>query len=364
MHNVRSILLDRLGGRAKLSQLLDELLAWVESSFAANDNKGSSAYQNILGHWSSPYPETSGYLIPTLLKARRHSNNDHYVDLALEQVSYFEDLSNVSGAISCPRNGGRALFFDNAQILLGLNSLYNVRQDTRIKMMCENIYLWLISCIDNEGKVDNGNFKKDYTPSYYARAVWAIIKYEKDHAKQHSDGSLALLNYCYSLMNENYSFQDWSFDGNASGLSHTIAYTMRGLWESSILLERKDISQSIISSVSWMHNVLIPNKDYNLYGSFDTRWSADTSFVCSAGSSQLALLSLIIYKHTGRQDVLKNLDKIIVPVLNSSTRLLLRKHRAIPSSIPVWQKYQRFRFTNWTQKFVIDFILELLMLQD
>ena len=360
MPDDRSILMSSLGGQEKLNSVLDGLLNWLETSFQINSNKGSSAYQNIWGHWSSAYPETTGYLIPTLLKSSYKLYRDNYYNIAVDQITYFNALLSHNNAIPCTRANETKYFFDNAQILLGLMFLPESIQKDEVRVLMDKLYSYLILSIENSGKVIRGNYKDNYTPSYYSRAAWPILLYESRFHKEFSEKALILLNYCASLKNKNHSFNDCSFDGSELAFTHTIIYSLRGLWESSLLTNDHSLKENTLNSVRWMLENLLSESDIEFYGSYDQNWQADTSFICSAGSSQFALLCLLIYKHTGESAYIDKIPQIMTPVLKSSKNSLIKRHYAIPSSIPVWQKYQRFRYTNWTQKFVVDFILELL----
>ncbi|MEZ5058297.1 MAG: hypothetical protein R2879_14780 [Saprospiraceae bacterium] len=62
---------------------------WLRESMDINQGQGSSAYFSRFRHpikgWSPAYPETTGYLIPTLL--------------TYSKISGFEDLKEYSGTL-------------------------------------------------------------------------------------------------------------------------------------------------------------------------------------------------------------------------------------------------------------------------
>jgi hypothetical protein len=45
-------------------------MAWLVRAQVASENKGVSAGFHLLRGWAPPYPETTGYIIPTFLSVR------------------------------------------------------------------------------------------------------------------------------------------------------------------------------------------------------------------------------------------------------------------------------------------------------
>ena len=345
-----------IGGRIALELAIQNNLKWLNKSFSHNKDFGSSAYCNVLGMWSGPYPETTGYLLPTLVKARKILNDTYWIDLAGKQLLYFERIQNNDGSFK-RENGKKALVFDTSQILLGLCVLSKENIFVTEKPSIEKAYLWILSRINDEGEFTDNNFVKDYNPSYYSRIIWALLEAEKIIGIKTDLKTIKLYDNIKSLQNPNGTFDKFAFSPDEPGYTHTLIYTIRGLWESAKLLQDSQGITKMESTVNVLDDLI--NRKGKLAGSYNDNWNGDYSFVCSVGNCQLALLKVLMKKRDGSADALKNIDLLLKPVLKSQRMAGLNKG-AIPSSIPIYGKYQRFKYTNWTQKFFLDSILELL----
>ena len=58
--------LGRGGTSVDYEQALHNIFQWLLKSFEVTGDGGSSAYYALGSGWQSSYPETTGYLIPTL----------------------------------------------------------------------------------------------------------------------------------------------------------------------------------------------------------------------------------------------------------------------------------------------------------
>jgi malonyl-CoA O-methyltransferase len=97
----------------------------------------------LSGTTRKPYPEVSGYFIPTLLKWGEH-------DLACRFAVWLASIQNANGSWSDP-DGISPYTFDTGQILKGL---FAARQrmaglDDIIRLGCD----WLLSQVDRDGRV-------------------------------------------------------------------------------------------------------------------------------------------------------------------------------------------------------------------
>lgn len=353
-------LVERLGGKKVINEHIVSCLSWLKESFSINNNLGSCMYQSISGRWSGPYPETTGYILPTLLNASKHLKDKELFNLAVSQVEYFSKLQQPSGAFLSKPQSGDIFFFDVSQITLGLVLLAKHMKSDRCDEMILKSYNWMIQQINDSGAIVKHNYHKDYSPSYYSRSVWSLLETERYLSIPYSNITYKAYENILTLWKNNYSFDKCSFHGKPRALTHNIAYSLRGLWESSQLLNDEVVQHKLFDAILFINQNLLL-KEGKLYGAYDSSWQADKSFICSAGNAQVAVLFL---KVAGNSRPVKPLGSI--PLLISP---LMRSHRfyekwtgikAVPASIPIWGKYQRFRFTNWTQKFYLDALLEIL----
>lgn len=348
-------LINQLGGQSHLEEALKRNLGWIVKSFRSNNNLGSSSHSNILGKFSSPYLETTGYLLPTLLSAAKYFNDTQYSELAFKQISFFKKYKNDDGSFFQNVNTTTPIIFDTSQILLGLCTIYKTKKTKEVHNLIKQVYNWLNDNLNDQGSFIKYNYSSKTCPGYYSRVFWAMLMGEEITFINNKNKIFKGLGNIVSDANDNFSFSNWGFENEKFVLTHNIAYTLRGLYECSIILDN-NINQLVINSIDTIVDMI--KSAGQLCGTYDEEWNPDCSFVCSTGNAQMAILLSII-------DEVKYQDTIVLlinPLLNAQKKSGPNKG-AVASSIPIWGKYQRWRYTNWTQKFFCDALISILNLQ-
>ena len=98
---------------------------WLDRSIEKCDGQASSKAYRFAKGWLSPYPETSGYIIPTLLQLSKTYPERDYVGTALKLGDFLLEMQSENGGFAGHEAGaaGTPIIFDTGMILLGLNSL-------------------------------------------------------------------------------------------------------------------------------------------------------------------------------------------------------------------------------------------------
>lgn len=350
-------LIDKLGGQSRIEDALKRNLKWIIKSFSINNNLGSSSHSNIIGKFSPPYLETTGYLLPTLLSAAKYFDDNQYEELAFRQISFFQAYKNQDGSFYQKVNNSKPLVFDTSQILLGLCSIYNNKKSKELEKLIKDANQWLTNNLDDEGHFINYNYTLKTCPGYYARVFWAMLSANEIATVDNKSKVIAGIEKIVSSSLSNYSFNNWGFENEKYVLTHNIAYTLRGLYECALLLNDSHMYQLVNNTITTIDNII--NSNGKLCGAYDDNWKADCSYICSTGNAQIAYL-------LSKVNIEKYQDAIVLlikPILKAQKKFGINQG-AVPSSIPIWGKYQRWRYTNWTQKFYCDALLNILSSQE
>ena len=117
--------------------IFDKATDWLESHCVNDCSIMINSIERI------PYPEVTGYYIPTLL-------NWGYKNLAIKFANWLCEIQNEDGSWNAPDNSA-AYVFDTAQVLKGLLAIekYNKSVTKNIKKGCD----WLISNINSQGRL-------------------------------------------------------------------------------------------------------------------------------------------------------------------------------------------------------------------
>ncbi|HMQ49152.1 MAG TPA: hypothetical protein PKA00_16995 [Saprospiraceae bacterium] len=338
---------------------LQAALQWLENSIKATNNRGSAAYYHLWRGWASAYPETTGYLIETLLAAHQQLKEEKYLHLALDCAYWLLDLQQQEGSFPGGLIGSKTppQVFDTGQIVFGLVAAYEQTEEQAFLDAADRACAWLTTLQDPSGCWKKGGLYADYTPAYYARVVWAMLLANR-HLQKASIEAAALKAYAYfqRQWTEKHSIKDWGFAPNAPALTHTIAYTLRGLWESAVLLEDKTGMEAVRKALHQLQRIYgLKNR---LAGAYDLNWQGNERFICLTGHCQLSILLRRVGNQVQEADF-SHFSKILLEnALSRQCHFPVRGIKgALPGSWPIWGAYMPLRFPNWGLKFLVEALL-------
>lgn len=344
-------------------QRTEQTLHWLRRSIEQGGS-GSAAYYHLWRGWAPPYPETTGYIIETLFDYGDFLQEKQWNNLAINSADWLCSIQRADRAF--PGGAGvlgEPLIFDTGQILFGLTRAYLETGDQKYKTVLEQAMNWLLNNLESDGSWQKFAYQPGYTPSYYTRVVWAILNANRVLKQEKIEQRMSpALNFYLQKINPDQAIQNWAFAPHEAAFTHTIAYTLRGMIESIILLKRLDLLSQPLNVVNKI--IALYQDKSRLAGRYDSDWQGDYSFSCVTGDAQMTVLFARAYQITNNPIYLNMAIKIF-------EQTALRQWKfpsaglqgAIPGSAPIWGKYQRFRFPNWAAKFYLDAYLILVKLQ-
>lgn len=335
-------------------------IQWLKRSFEQNKG-GSSAYYKkyplLKGKWSDVYPETTGYIIETLIQYDPIFPEENLLTLALNNADWLLSIQLNSGAFPGGLGlKGKESIFNTGQIIFGLLAAYNHNQKQSYLNAIRKAVKWLLESMETDGSWKNGSYIEGFIPTYYTRVLWAISKSNQLLADQTIKRSIEnAMAYYLSKSRPNDSFQDWSFDSTQIAFTHTIAYTLRGILEVARIMNNLEWEEIVVRSCE---KIIIEVQKYEkLAGTYKPDWKGDYSFQCLTGNAQIALLFCRLNQIDNNLEIAKS---IFQPVLNYQyLGNDINRKGGIPGSAPIWKKYQIFRYPNWAVKFFLDAFLEI-----
>lgn len=326
-------------------------LSWLRQSIEATGGKGSSHSWHPLFGWAKAYPETTGYLVETLLAYADKKQDGLLRQLAFDGVKWLETVQLSSGAFPGLLAGNQQpSVFNTSQILFAALP----------KDCMERAVSWLLSILESDGAWRQAAFVPDFVPSYYTRAIWGVL---------HANDTLQILEV-ESLMRRALHFyakrflpngvvRDWGFRPGEAAFTHTMAYTLEGFLECAIRLGEREIFDKTTQSVEWLL-IERARAGGRTAGRYDEHWRGDYSFVCVTGNCQLSILCHKIWEHTGEPKFREAARSFLLEVMKFQ-KLGANKNTfgALPGSAPFWGAYLPFRYPNWAAKFFLDAMLRI-----
>lgn len=330
----------------------------VHAQKITNDGGVSSSYSLIFG-WKFSYPETSGYIIPTLFDYYNISRNTYYLEIC-KDIADWECLMQL-------KNGGfqgkainkqkKAIIFNTGQILLGLVRVYKELNNQQYLDCAIKAGDFLVK---NQEK--DGNWKKhcfnNISHTYNVRTAWSLLElFLITKNIKYKESAIRNLNYAFHQINENYWFLNNSFKKKRFPFLHTISYAIRGFLESGIILENDTFKNVALNSSMKLLNFY--EKFKFLPARFNHKWESTDFYSCLTGDAQLSIIWLKLFQIYKEKRLLINAMKLnnylkLKQIINIRFKDV---DGAIKGSDPIWGKYNMYNFPNWATKFFCDTLM-------
>ncbi len=338
---------------------LNGALDWLAAAMDATSQDGISSGFSMPWGWLPSYLETTGYIIPTLYEAARLENLPALKASATRQAEWILSHQRESGGIAGGLGtGGLPLVFDTGQALFGLLSAY--RESGRFDFLsaAEKAGSFLLDSLDEQGCFVR-NLWLNCVHTYNVRVSWALLLLaEETGRKVFREAAEANLNWTIAQQTYTGFFLGNTFSPDGLMYTHALGYTLRGLVECALMLQRDDLYHSVHAALSSLLDDAL-NKGF-LAGTYDPDWRGDMSWTCLTGNCQIAI---VFHRAAALADDPAVYKQAFLQLLHyvKMTQNLVSKHPGVRGGIkgshPIWGEYQRFKYPNWAAKFFIDALL-------
>lgn len=356
---------DACGSARRHQDHLAATASWLIESIE-HGNGGSCAHFSPLGGWSRPYPETTGYLIPTLLSLSEELDGFDGERRAAELGSWLLSIQDAEGwwrgGLHPPKRDAGPSVFNTAQVLQGLVALHDLSGEERWLDAASRACGWLTSELDQSGLWSHRDYRATGTPSYYTYAAWPMLEVairSGDVAiRQSAEGVLGAI---LARQRPNGTFGEWAFSEGEAAFTHTIAYTLQGLIGAATLLDDWDTYGEPVEAglLALVERAQLARG--RLPGRLDDRWMPAARYVCLTGNAQIALC-LLDWDRKSHDPRLVDAADQLVDAVCAAQRLrspLSGLHGAVAGSAPIWGRYMTLRYPNWAAKYHCDALMRL-----
>jgi hypothetical protein len=317
---------------------------------------GFSRRYSLLQGWDRAYPETTGYIIPTLLNAAEvfPGIKAELFESVRVAGEWLLSIQNQDGSFN-DIDEGRRQTFDTGQIIFGLSALHKHTGDGRHLEAAKRAATWIVGVQEKDGSWSKFacNF---FAHTYYSRVAWSLaVAHGLTGEETFRKAAIANLDWVLAQQRDKGWFENCGFIQSESIL-HTIAYTLQGLVESSVCLGREVYLDAACRTVDSLLKLAKVNRLGSYYA---PGWKRLSNSLCLTGLAQTSLVFKRVYQLIGgeeRLDRALNLDTI------TESKQIQAPGKtdidgAIPGSAPLWGRYCPMSFPNWAPKFFIDSFL-------
>jgi Formyl transferase/Prenyltransferase and squalene oxidase repeat len=341
--------------------------AWVARAQDATPDGGIVGRYDLRRGWTSSYPETSGYLIPTLLRLSEQGGAASWLQRAKRCVHFLLALQLPDGAFpggEVHENTSRSSVFNTAQIVNGLVAWHAFSADEPTLTALRRAGDWLCNVQDPDGAWRQHVYLG--LPTTYTthascwlaelgrhlgetRYVEAAVRH-MDWALQHVDQGTGWIDLAGFTAEDHQA---------RCSVTHTIAYTLWGILTTALIVGRSDAVDTVRrAALAIARRVQLTGW---LPGKLDSAWKAAAKYECLTGNAQMALIWMRLYGLDGDGRLL-NAALIALDRVKESQDLTNRDpgiRGGIAGSAPVWGQYIRAAYPNWAAKFFIDAMLDM-----
>ncbi len=330
---------------------------WIINSFRATAGKGSSASYSLFRGWDVGYPETTGYIIPTLLNFSSFSSSrqDEILEICLAAGDWLLSMQKTDGSFS-GHGTEKSFVFDTGQIIFGMAALYRLTSHTKYKEAIISSANWIIKCQSEGGEWGDQSFDGRAHP-YDTRVAWSLLEaFDIVGDERYRSAAVSQLDWALGRISENAWINNLEISAKGESFLHFIAYATEGLLVSGKILS----NQSYIDGAAMVINklYLLSMKD-NLKSFYSKNWESTSGSFCLTGISQTAILFKKYFNICDDESFLLEAERLDSFV--AKRQVIKTKWSGISGGIsgssPIWGRYMPFKFINWATKFYIDSIL-------
>lgn len=343
----------------------DILLAarFLERSMNADGTASRGHFHLIKRKWSPPYPETTGYLIPTFLRLSKTDNQLlHFETLAREMAEWLLTLQMENGAFPAGyfREGRKQTpsIFNSAQIMLGLLAAFENFKEPRFETAILKCCDFLKNEQQNDGSWNRFGYGNNPFPSYYTRVGWPLILAGKTLGRPELIASgKRCLDHIATRSERAGEIKMAGFHLKDKAWLHTIAYTIRGFWEGHELLGEQRYADIVLELIEKLHQE--HQATGKLSGMYNHQLKPLAAYRCLTGEAQLAIVVLKVFQKNRQEKWASFGEQLVRGLCKVQPRkdgLLLAG--GIAGSAPIYGKYLPFKQLNWATKFFLDALLE------
>ncbi|MFA4941245.1 MAG: methyltransferase domain-containing protein [Patescibacteria group bacterium] len=314
--------------------------------------------------WQPSYPETTGYIIPTILKAAEIFKDNDLKNRARLMADWELSIMFPDGAVHGGNIGMKPnkAIFDTGQVIRGLVAIYKETKQEKYFEAAIKSSNWILDNEKNrEGRwVDNNASCVDSeTTTYNIYAIAPVVELGviKDN-KAFMELGRRVASFTISKQNEKGWFEGANFEKSKSALLHTIAYTIDGLWDIGVFLKE----EKFIASAQKSLDGVLSQMDENGFipGLLDENWNKDANWACLTGIAQIGVSCLKAYKKTGDIKYLEAAAKAKT-FLKTCQNNYDEKHGylgAMWGSWPISGGYGQNEALNWAVKYFADLLID------
>ncbi|HRZ05519.1 MAG TPA: hypothetical protein P5102_05095 [Candidatus Competibacteraceae bacterium] len=314
--------------------------------------------------WRPSYPETTGYIMTSLLEFARRHNDTSIRDAAL-RMGYWEiSVQMPSGAVqggpvASPEKQTPAAF-NTGMVLDGWCSAYTESGDPAFLEAGRRAADFLANDLDDTGyfKTNGAFVSHGEIKTYTCLCAWAMYRLGiLAQESKYQQAAIRSIEVAIQQQQDNGWFAHNCLSHSKSPLTHTMGYTLQGILEVGLLSERDDFVAAARRGIEPLV-ARITDSGF-LHGRFYADWEPAAFSSCLTGSAQIAIVCYRLAETMELSNFADAADKLVdylkaLQRLDSTNPAL---NGALAGSFPFIGGYMRSGYPNWATKYLLDALM-------
>jgi len=349
---------------------------WLEE--ACHHGRGGviSHYRPVPGRWLAPFPETTGYIIPTLFDHAAFSGEERFRERALQLTDWLVSVQLPDGGCMQGNFSGHArtggIVFNTGQNLLGFLRAYGESGNAAYLEAARRAGRFLVDSAGEDG-VWNRHLLRGLKHTINTRSAWALMLLDRE-TPDAAFRRVAAANLAWTLaqQQDNGWFRHGSSRPGGWPNTHFLAYTCEGLLEAYRLSGEATYRAAAEKTALRMLRLFETRGRLTAY--WDDRWRPAGKFIGGRRHDMLCLTGCVQIARVWMQLFEENKD---IRFLNSAFRMIdyiktlqdvdtpdRRIRGAVKGSFPLYGSYSPLKYPNWAAKFLADALLLKIALRE
>jgi len=363
---------ERLGGYPADPEHEPHLVGAIEWLIRAHDatpDGGISRGFSLAWHpyfgcrgWQPSYPETTGYIIPTLYAAARRLARPDLATRAGRAARWEIEIQLRTGAVRGGVIGApeSPAVFNTGQVLLGWLAALEETGDGAFADAARRAARYLVATLDADGRwrSDSSRFARADSTLYNARTAWALAEAgARLQEGRFTNAAARSLRAAAGLQAPNGWLPQCCLSDPERPLLHTLAYAVRGLLEGGRVLGDPRLLRAAERTAGALVATVRP--DGWMPGRYRSDWSPAVRWSCLTGEAQMANNWMRLAEITGDPKWLKPVPAVLRFLKRTQNRRSPEPglRGGIKGAWPVSGAYGAYEVLNWATKFFADALM-------
>lgn len=311
--------------------------------------------------FGTSYPETSGYILDTLLHWQSHTPSSEVERSIARCIEWLLSIQHKDGGWQSGYvdEDKPPVVFNTAQVMRGLIHAWEKQPSDELAEALDKAMLWITSVQEQPGMWAKHNYlgQARVYDTYVAAplARWARIRNNNEvlqAAQQHIHWVVDK-----QLANGWFPDADNTIKHNHRPILHTIAYTVDGLLEFADLYNDDDARTAGVRTAEELARRFLEHR--RLPGRFDDHWRGSEAMIPTGCAQMVVAWSRLMKLQPDNplwRDAVEEMGALLLHI-QWKDDLVPHLKGAVCGSYPFWGKYEPFRCPNWAVKYLIDALM-------